>query len=103
MLFPNFHMDGNSHEDDEDYEEALQSIKNWKWKQFHSLVLWPCYTFEFTKNVSASGSDGEYGAWAASLEIAYDICVDILSYFHKITTISQCQPEHHRQFETICP
>ena len=69
MLFPNFHMD----EDDEDYDEALESTENWKWKQFHSLVLGPCYTFEFTKNVSASGSDGEYGAWAASLEIAYGL------------------------------
>ena len=24
-------------EDDEDYEEALESTENWKWKQFHSL------------------------------------------------------------------
>ena len=74
VLFPNFHMD----EDDEDYEEASESTENWKWKQFHSLVLGPCYTFEFTKNVSASGSDGEYGAWAASLEIAYGLVLVML-------------------------
>ena len=98
MLFPNFHMD----EDDEDYDEALESTENWKWKQFHSLVLGPCYTFEFTKNVSASGSDGEYGAWAASLEIAYDY-FRYLVLIYKISTILQCQPKHHGQFETVCP
>ena len=41
-----------SHDYFEDYEEEN---KHWKWKQFHSIVLGPCYMFEFTTNVSTNG------------------------------------------------
>ena len=50
-LFPSFHVD-ESHDYFEDYEEETE---NWKWKQFYSLVLGPCYMFEFTTNVTTKG------------------------------------------------
>ena len=52
-LFPSFHAD-ESHDYYEDYQEE---IENWKWKEFYSILLGPCYMFEFTQNVSTKGPD----------------------------------------------
>ena len=51
MLFPGFYVD-ESHDYFEDYEEETE---NWKWKKFHSIILGPCYMFEFTANVTTKG------------------------------------------------
>ena len=44
-LFPEFH------------NSSKELTENWKWKMLQSIILGPCYMFEFTKNVSA-GTDG---------------------------------------------
>ena len=73
-LFPHFHV-----EESEGlyYERSAEATQNWKWKAFHSLVMGPCYTFEFTKNVTAvttKGGDGAAaGAFDATLWIKYGL------------------------------
>ena len=72
-LFPDFHVE----ESHQNYENSLDQTENWKWKEFHSLVLGPCYTFEFTKNVESAttkGGDGAAaGAFDATLWIKYGL------------------------------
>ena len=73
-LFPFFHIE----EDDEYYEDYVDETENWEWSQFHSLVLGPCYMFEYKKNVTAAAP--------AELFIEYDVAQNIFVYwiFHDI-------------------
>ena len=47
-LFPEFAMSDN---------DSKEITENWKWKMLPSIILGPCYMYEFTKNMSA-GTDG---------------------------------------------
>ena len=58
-MFPSFHADKS----DEYYEDDLEDTKNWKWKEFRSIILGPCYMFEFTKNVSTGTEGPEASIW----------------------------------------
>ena len=37
--------------------DSKEITENWKWKMLPSIILGPCYMYEFTKNMSA-GTDG---------------------------------------------
>ena len=52
-LFPGFHLDENDYY----YEDYEEDRENWKWKEFRSIILGPCYMFEFAKNLS-TGDEG---------------------------------------------
>ena len=58
-MFPSFHADKS----DEYYEDDLEETENWKWKEFRSIILGPCYMFEFTKNVSTGTEGPDASIW----------------------------------------
>ena len=58
-LFPGFHAD----ESDEHIEDYLKDTENWKWKKLNSLILGPCYMFEFTQSVSTGTKGPEVSLW----------------------------------------
>ena len=71
----------------------MNMTKNWQWNEFYSLVLGPCYMFEFTKNVSA--------AERGELPIKYDLLYILVYVGYFMTFFTQCESKLYQTSENV--